>query len=120
MVLECFPSVRSWHYDAPSKGTNMSSLFEKDHGIERIAKRAAPATGTAETSVNFSVRLHPLLSFKLLAMSRVVSMSRNQLMVELLQTAVSDLFQQLDQASQEAVVQLVDELTTAAAAAGKP
>lgn len=69
-----------------------SNYFSRDHGYARLAARAASGQGRQDAEVAFTIRTYPLLAAKLAVLAKTVKMSRNQMVVEMLQTACGEVF----------------------------
>lgn len=78
-------------------------FFAPDNGYRRVAERAKRDSSQVDAEVAFTVRTYPLLAQKLAVLAKTVSLSRNQLVVELLQTACAEVFANLPQDIQEDV-----------------
>lgn len=69
-----------------------SKYFNRDEGYARLAARATAGQGVQEAEVAFTIRTYPLLAAKLAVLAKTVNMSRNQMVVEMLQTACAEVF----------------------------
>ena len=70
-------------------------IFGADNFVDRLRTRAVENAShkSEEQHTQFSIRLTPILVAKLDSVSRACSMSRNQLIIELLQGALSGVVQ---------------------------